>query len=884
MQTTIDCAVITARYQAVERTDGETTILELWCRCKDGRSAVILINGINPWIEIASPGICENPEELPSDILAKLQRVLDDSDVISVEEEGIKWTDMGEKKHWRVGVRQPFVVRSLRDRLQKEGWVLSASDIVYQHRFFHIRDLGTHVSIKGDILFEKEGIDGKECVIEDEFSALTKIKTAGGSGIYPVDVIISANYDDCNRCEPFQAPWTVFSFDLETSILHDTVLCAAATIENWSTGERITYSFNGKEEDILIELTNLVREKDPDIITGYNIDNFDLTRLAERCEVLSGKRRWRRQAELFGWGRVDILENESKRRRDGLLPKRGNTRAWSIAGRCVMDAWWQARMTLRPKRETLKFVSNLLFPDDIELQKMDIDSSKMDEEWATRPEEVLKYCERDAELPLSILRSIQAVRRKEAIAAVAKTSLDVAANGVTSQLLDSLAIRYADANDIAVPMTHNVRRTSHIEGGYVHDVEAGIHPWITVLDFKSMYPSIMIGNNICFTTRIDSIHPDQPLKDETIHTSPTGVTFHNSQHRKGMVPALLEHLMGLRDTHKAAMKEAQKQGDEALVAFHDQMQYAVKIMMNSFYGVFASVFYRFTHKDLGASITAWARHNIKTIIQKLEEEGNHVVYSDTDSIFVCAPISKEISPTKPEKGEELKTWNSAKKELIRFGNELAERFSQDEAVLEFEKGLSVFFSHGAKKRYVGRIIYPEEDMIVRGYETQRSDSFDALTNNMQNMFEMILEGRSEDAVKSVVDLIKAAKRNEIPIEQLILSKTCKGVLLKNGEVDFSKHYANPDSMASVRAAKKRMERNLPFTPGMKVGYIVTNGKVSPMEVEPWDEGQENGGIVKYDGDFYAERLATALGRITEAFEWSSKELLAGNRQANLFSF
>jgi DNA polymerase I len=306
--------------------------------------------------------------------------------------------------------------------------------------------------------------------------------------------------------------------------------------------------------------------------------------------------------------------------------------------------------------------------------------------------------------------------------------------------------------------------------------------------------------------------------------------------------------------------------------------------MNSFYGVFASVFYRFTHKDLGASITAWARHNIKTIIQKLEEEGNHVVYSDTDSIFVCAPISKEISPTKPEKGEELKTWNSAKKELIRFGNELAERFSQDEAVLEFEKGLSVFFSHGAKKRYVGRIIYPEEDMIVRGYETQRSDSFDALTNNMQNMFEMILEGRSEDAVKSVVDLIKAAKRNEIPIEQLILSKTCKGVLLKNGEVDFSKHYANPDSMASVRAAKKRMERNLPFTPGMKVGYIVTNGKVSPMEVEPWDEGQENGGIVKYDGDFYAERLATALGRITEAFEWSSKELLAGNRQANLFSF
>ena len=63
------------------------------------------------------------------------------------------------------------------------------------------------------------------------------------------------------------------------------------------------------------------------------------------------------------------------------------------------------------------------------------------------------------------------------------------------------------------------------------------------------------------------------------------------------------------------------------------MQYAVKILMNSFYGVFASGFYRFTHRDLGSSITAWARQNIKGIIAAVEAEGHGVVYSDTDSIF-----------------------------------------------------------------------------------------------------------------------------------------------------------------------------------------------------------------------------------------------------------
>ena len=168
-----------------------------------------------------------------------------------------------------------------------------------------------------------------------------------------------------------------------------------------------------------------------------------------------------------------------------------------------MDAWWQARQALRPQRETLKFVSRLLFPDNEDMQKIDIDASKMDEELANRPEEVIEYCLRDAELPLDIMHAIQAFRRKEAVAAVAKVPLDTSANGTTSQLIDSLVIRMADRTAIGVPLTGSAdKKESQIEGGYVHDVEAGLHRWVAILDFKSMYPSIMIGNNICYTTRI----------------------------------------------------------------------------------------------------------------------------------------------------------------------------------------------------------------------------------------------------------------------------------------------------------------------------------------------------------------------------------------------
>ena len=222
--------------------------------------------------------------------------------------------------------------------------------------------------------------------------------------------------------------------------------------------------------------------------------------------------------------------------------------------------------------------------------------------------------------------------------------------------------------------------------------------------------------------------------------------------------------------------------------------------------------------------------------------------------------------------------------MIQFGRETAERFSEDSAVLEFETGMSAFFSHGAKKRYVGRVVWPHDDLMIKGYETQRTDSFSSLTSGMQRIFELVLGGDESGAIQLARDRIKQVKNAEVPVEQLIISKMCKGKIAKDGSVDFSKDYANPGGQAQVRAAKKRIERNLPFTPGMKIAFVVVDASNRPMEVEPWNEAEESGGIKSYDAIFYAQRLATAFGRVCEAFGWSADELMKGNRQANLFSF
>ena len=199
---------------------------------------------------------------------------------------------------------------------------------------------------------------------------------------------------------------------------------------------------------------------------------------------------------------------------------------------------------------------------------------------------------------------------------------------------------------------------------------------------------------------------------------------------------------------------------------------------------------------------------------------------------------------------------------------------------------SSFFSHGAKKRYVGRVVWPREEMLIRGYEVRRTDSFQLLSDTMTQMFEMILDGNEIGAVdmtKSVIDKVKAG---EVEASQLIISRSCKGKWnSKKEEWDFSV-YKNEDGLPYVRAAKQRIAAGLQFTPGMKVGYIVTepDENEKKLGVKAWLVDEIGGDPPEYDRDYYAKRLAKSLGRVTEAFGWDEKNLLKGNRQSNLFDF
>ncbi|MBR4203310.1 MAG: DNA polymerase II [Candidatus Methanomethylophilaceae archaeon] len=755
--------------------DGDEPVIELFGKTRDRESITILAYGFRPYLFAVDP-----KEELE-------QQLKEDSEVISVEHDRLLYkSEMHEVL--KVTIKSPWKISEYRTRFQRKGYKVLSADISFQHRFFYDKDMGACIRVTGESI--EKG--------------------------YFTDLVIKM--ESFENIDPFDPGLKILSFDIENSVEHEFIYTICSVVKD---GEEIREcrSLVGDEAEIINGFAALVREEDPDVITGYNIDNYDIRKIMDRSKA-------RRMKDALPWGR------------DGSQPRLVSDRFWRVKGRLVCDAWWAVKMKLRPKQETLNAVSMMLLGE----QKLDVDPKYMDSEWANNKEKVIKYCFKDAELALRILLEVDTLRTDMDLAAVSKLTIEDVVTSGSSQLSDSLLIRAADRNKVAVPqMGARIAGADQIEGGYVHSMKPGLYHWVCVEDFKSMYPSLIIAKNICFTT----------LCDDGEIISPSGARFMSKERREGLLPRILEDLMAERDRIKKLMKQTQDPHEKN---YYDGLQAAVKVLMNTFYGVFASTFYRFTDKSIGAAITAFARANTIGIINQVEFEGIHVIYSDTDSIFMQSPV------------ENLEG-------SIEFGNKMAERFSVEGGTLEFEKLLEPMFTHGMKKRYVGKIVWPQvsDELLVRGYEIRRSDSFDLQSRMLTDLFEMILAEKNDEALSMVKSTIQSVKNGNVDISELVISKSCKGL----------DAYENPDRMANVQAAKKLIKLGYEFIPGMKVSWVVTDSKSSPQTVEPYISGVPF--TAKPDYKYYAERLSQTASRITEVFGWEEKDLLMGNQQATLFS-
>jgi DNA polymerase I len=365
-------------------------------------------------------------------------------------------------------------------------------------------------------------------------------------------------------------------------------------------------------------------------------------------------------------------------------------------------------------------------------------------------------------------------------------------------------------------------------GGIVLKPQAGLHENIAVLDFKSMYPNIMITYNLSPDTYIA---PKEPTPPNGVFEAPE-VKHKFRKTPPGFYKEVISYLIGVRNEIRAKMKTLNPTNIEHRVL--DARQKAVKIITNAAYGYAGWTGARWYNKPVAEAASAWGRYMILTAIKMAEKTGLQVVYGDTDSLFVTY--------------EEKKT-----RELEK---EIEQQLCLD--VEQSELYRRIFFTE-AKKRYAG--LRPDGTLDIVGLEVIRGDWAEVAKKVQERVLEIVLKEQSPTkAADYVKDIINELRQRKVPFRDLIIWKT----LTKPVE-----EYAIKAS--HVEAAKALKNKGWHMTVGDKVGYVILPGegrlyaRVKPHVFASYDE---------LDMEYYvSKQVVPAAARILEFFGITEEELL-----------
>ncbi|WP_425469305.1 DNA polymerase II [Pseudoalteromonas neustonica] len=435
------------------------------------------------------------------------------------------------------------------------------------------------------------------------------------------------------------------------------------------------------EIDLLNQLKSLIQQVDPDIIIGWNVIEFDFNVLNRRADALGVKL-------LFGRGNGQ------------LQIRKGHFTRLTLPGRCVIDGIDTLKnATYHFDSFSLANVSHKILGEK-KLIQSDNRLSEIIRQYNEDKLSLAAYNRQDCVLVNRIFEKLKLI--EFAIVRTQLTGLELERMGGSVAAFTNLYLPLLHRSGYVAPNLGDHGLSFESPGGFVMESIPGLYKNVIVLDFKSLYPSIM--QTFC----IDPLGLIRGLDDpDNAIAGFEGALFSRTEHH---LPNLIKKL--------ASSRQHAKNTDQPMLS------QAIKIIMNSLYGVLGSKGCRFYDPRLSSSITLRGHEIMQTTRQWIEELGYTVIYGDTDSTFVslpdeldpqgCKAIGKQLAITINEK------WQHTIKQ--RFA-------TQSYLEIEFETLYSPFFmptirgkTTGSKKRYVGQVQTGDEKKLVfKGMETVRSD-------------------------------------------------------------------------------------------------------------------------------------------------------------------
>uniref|UniRef100_A0A1A7XY61 DNA polymerase zeta catalytic subunit n=2 Tax=Iconisemion striatum TaxID=60296 RepID=A0A1A7XY61_9TELE len=585
------------------------------------------------------------------------------------------------------------------------------------------------------------------------------------------------------------------------------------------SGLHVTYV--SEEKTLLEELVSVVRRFDPDILVGYEVQMHSWGYLLQRAAAL-GVDLCQQLSRVPG----DSKQNRFSAERDEYGAD--TMTEINIIGRITLNLWRVMKTEVTLNSYSFE---NVAF--HVLHQRFPLYSCRLLSDWFDHSTHLYRWKMVDHYMSrvhgtMQLLQQHDIIGRTSELARLFGIQfLHVLTRG-SQYRVESMMLRVAKPLNY-IPVTPSMQQRSQQRAPQciplVMEPESRFYSnCVVVLDFQSLYPSIIIAYNYCFSTclgHVDSLGTPDEFKfgctslrvpPELLHqlrnditVSPGGIAFVKSSVRKGVLPSMLEEILSTRIMVKNSMKSYKQ--DKALMKLLDVRQLGLKLIANVTFG-YTSANYsgRMPSVEVGDSIVHKARETLERAIKLVNETrkwGARVVYGDTDSMFVLL------------KG-------ATKEQAFRIGNEIAEAVTQTNpkpVKLKFEKVYLPCLLQ-TKKRYVGYMYESLEQkepvFDAKGIETVRRDGCLAVVKILERSIKLLFETRDVSQVKQFVQrqCVKVLD-GRASMQDLTFAKEYRG----------SSSYRPGACVPALELTRRMMayDRRLEPRVGERVPYVIVYG-------------------------------------------------------------
>ncbi|RLU02287.1 MAG: DNA polymerase II [Ketobacter sp.] len=574
------------------------------------------------------------------------------------------------------------------------------------------------------------------------------------------------------------------------------------------------------ESALLTHFLAWFQQDDADVILGWNVVNFDLRFLQKRCDHLGIPFVLGRSAD----GRGDVPEWRQAR---------DETQHYFVLvpGRVVLDGIDMLKAaTWNFESFSLEYVSRQLLERGKLIHDVENRGEAITDLFLNNKLALARYNLEDCCLVSDIVAKADLLNF--ALERSRLTGLPMDKVGGSVAAFENLFLPRLHREGYVAPNIGDIKSDIAAPGGYVMQSDPGLYQHVLVLDFKSLYPSII--RTFCidplsllkgrYESDLDLITPEVFQRPENAPDTSNsdwipgfnGAVFSKQHH---LLPDIIKTLWDARDLAKRARNAPLSQ--------------AIKIIMNSFYGVLGTPLCRFFDTRLSSSITLRGHDIMRQTRLLIEGHGHKVIYGDTDSVFVwleSAADDAEAESIGEGLADYLNTWWQQYLEAT-FG-------ITSYLELEFETHYQRFFmptmrgsEAGSKKRYCGMIRKPgeqgvlQEKLVFKGLENVRTDWTPLARRVQHEVFWMMFHDQSPDQfLQQIVNDLYDGKLDS----ELVFRKRIRRRL-----ADYQKNIP-PHAQAAKKADiwLRRQGKTELYARGGWISYVITLNGPEPMEHHP----------------------------------------------------